>query len=250
MIQIQDHGIIDYGTAWDQQQQHFNTLLRPQADTAAPCAETRGTLMLCEHPHVYTLGKSGQPNNLLVSPEFLAKIGASYYHTDRGGDITYHGYGQLVGYPILDLSTMGATGHGISLREYIHLLEQSVIDTIAHWGLAGQRTDHATGVWLPATPASDGTGMTIPERKICAIGVKASRFVTMHGFALNVTTDLQYFSYINPCGFTDKGVTSIAAELARGRGTETAGAREIPSMDDVKRIFVQHFQQHFGPSSV
>lgn len=245
MIQIQDQGTIDYGTAWEQQQQHFDTLLHTP-DTNTP-TEPRGILMLCEHPHVYTQGKSGHANNLLVSPAFLETISASYYHTDRGGDITYHGYGQLVGYPILDLQSIGP--HGIGLREYIHLLEQSVIDTIAHWGLIGQRMDHATGVWLPATQAtqtSDGTSTTIPDRKICAIGVKASRFVTMHGFALNIATDLKYFSYINPCGYTDKGVTTIAAELRRDSATE----REIPSIAEVKAIFVQHFLQHFGHSSV
>lgn len=220
MIEVLDKGIIDYGDAWAEQQEHFETLLSDSRHSA------NGMLMLCEHPHVYTLGKSGQANNLLVSPEFLEKIGASYYHIDRGGDITYHGYGQLVGYPILDLSTFGPQGLG--LKEYIELLEQSVIDAIAEWGIAAGRVPHATGVWLAAAGGK-------PERKICAIGVKASRFVTMHGFALNVSTDLKYFSYINPCGFTDKGVTSMAAELG-----------EAPEMGDVKRAFVRHFMRHLG----
>lgn len=231
MIEVLDKGVIDYGDAWTQQQEHFNALL---ANTAQPADnEARGVLMLCEHPHVYTLGKSGHANNLLVSETFLKSIGASYYHIDRGGDITYHGYGQLVGYPILDLSSIGE--HGLGLKEYIHLLEESVIATIAEWGIEGQRVDHATGVWLAATD-------TKPERKICAIGVKASRFVTMHGFALNVTTDLKYFSYINPCGFTDKGVTSMAAELA---GTES-GDGTVPDMVQVKEAFVRNFMQIFG----
>ena len=231
MIEVLDKGIIDYGDAWTQQQEHFKALL---ANTAHPGDnEARGVLMLCEHPHVYTLGKSGHANNLLVSETFLKSIGASYYHIDRGGDITYHGYGQLVGYPILDLSSIGE--HGLGLKEYIHLLEESVIATIAEWGIEGQRVDHATGVWLAATD-------TKPERKICAIGVKASRFVTMHGFALNVTTDLKYFSYINPCGFTDKGVTSMAAELA---GTESGGGT-VPDMVQVKEAFVRNFMQIFG----
>lgn len=235
MIEVLDKGVVDYGAAWEEQQQHFNTLLaltgQATADTGA-----KGVLMLCEHPHVYTLGKSGHSNNLLVSETFLKSIGASYYHIDRGGDITYHGYGQLVGYPILDLSSIRTgKGVGLGLKEYIHLLEESVIATIAEWGIEGHRVEHATGVWLDATD-------TKPERKICAIGVKASRFVTMHGFALNVTTDLKYFSYINPCGFTDKGVTSMAAELS---GTDN-GERLVPDMDEVKRAFVRNFKKLFG----
>lgn len=229
MIEVQDKGVIDYGEAWMQQQAHFDALLASAGQTDAD-TEARGVLMLCEHPHVYTLGKSGHSDNLLVSETFLSTIGASYYHIDRGGDITYHGYGQLVGYPILDLSSIRTgQGVGLGLKEYIHLLEESVIATIAEWGIKGLRVEHATGVWLPATGAK-------PERKICAIGVKASRFVTMHGFALNVSTDLKYFNYINPCGFTDKGVTSMAAELA-GTG------RETPQMGKVKEAFVRNFMR-------
>lgn len=235
MIEVLDRGVVDYGAAWEEQQQHFNTLLALTGQATAD-TEARGVLMLCEHPHVYTLGKSGHANNLLVSETFLKSIGASYYHIDRGGDITYHGYGQLVGYPILDLSSIRTgKGFGLGLKEYIHLLEESVIATIAEWGIEGHRVEHATGVWLDATD-------TKPERKICAIGVKASRFVTMHGFALNVTTDLKYFSYINPCGFTDKGVTSMAAELS---GTDN-GDRLVPDMDEVKRAFVRNFKTLFG----
>ena len=128
---------------------------------------------------------------MLVSDEFLRSIGASYFHTDRGGDITYHGYGQLVGYPILDLERLG-----LSLKEYVWTVEECVIRTVAEYGIEAGRLDGATGVWIE--------GDTPRARKICAIGVKASRYVTMHGFALNVTTDLRYFSYINPCGFVDK----------------------------------------------
>lgn len=235
MIEVLDKGVVDYGAAWEEQQRHFSALL---ASTGQATADTgaKGVLMLCEHPHVYTLGKSGHANNLLVSETFLKSIGASYYHIDRGGDITYHGYGQLVGYPILDLSSIRTgKGVGLGLKEYIHLLEESVIATIAEWGIEGHRVEHATGVWLDATD-------TKPERKICAIGVKASRFVTMHGFALNVTTDLKYFSYINPCGFTDKGVTSMAAELS---GTDN-GERLVPDMDKVKEAFVRNFKKLFG----
>lgn len=221
MIEVLDRGVIDYGAAWGEQQEHFNTLL---ASPATADDGARGVLMLCEHPHVYTLGKSGHEGNLLVSPAFLETIGASYYRTDRGGDITYHGYGQLVGYPILDLSSIGGAS-GLGLKEYIHILEASVIATIAEWGIVGRRVDHATGVWLDPVYDAAGRGVK-PERKICAIGVKASRFVTMHGFALNVTTDLKYFSYINPCGFIDKGVTSVAAELA---DFPSGGLRSVPN---------------------
>lgn len=244
MIEVLDKGVIDYGDAWALQQEHFDTLLLFSAETAEAEAmnEPKGVLMLCEHPHVYTLGKSGHANNLLVSETFLKSIGASYYRIDRGGDITYHGYGQLVGYPILDLSTIRtAQGVGVGLKEYIHLLEEAVIATIAEWGIEGQRVDHATGVWLEPVYEADGR-VAKQERKICAIGVKASRFVTMHGFALNVTTDLKYFNYINPCGFTDKGVTSMAAELA-GTG------RETPDMGDVKEAFVRNFMKLFGEFS-
>lgn len=239
MIRVVDCGVIDYGTAWDTQRRYFDGLLAETAERSAePVVDkheetgekARGVLMLCEHPHVYTLGKSGHANNLLVSETFLKSIGASYYHIDRGGDITYHGYGQLVGYPILDLSSLDE--RGIGLKEYIHRLEKSVIETIAEWGVVGRRVEHATGVWLEANA-------TRPERKICAIGVKASHYVTMHGFALNVTTDLKYFNYINPCGFTDKGVTSLAAELA------DAG-REVPALAEVKRAYVRHFERLFG----
>lgn len=215
MIEIRDCGVIDYAAAWKQQQQYFDELLNGE--------RSDGIVMLCEHPHVYTLGRSGQPNNLLVSDAFLQSIGASYYRTDRGGDITYHGYGQLVGYPILDLRKLGASGVG--LKEYIHLLEQTVIDTVADWGIEARRLEGATGVWI-----TDERG----ERKICAIGVRASRFVTMHGFALNVNTDLTYFSHINPCGFVDKGVTSMAQEL----GKEVA-------MDQVKTQYAKHFNALF-----
>lgn len=244
MIEVQDKGVIDYGAAWALQQEHFNALL---SDAANPVADggARGMLMLCEHPHVYTLGKSGHANNLLVSETFLKSIGASYYHIDRGGDITYHGYGQLVGYPILDLSTIrtAASPHGLGLKEYIHLLEESVIATIAEWGIEGRRVAHATGVWLDPVYDADGR-VAKQERKICAIGVKASRFVTMHGFALNVTTDLRYFDYINPCGFTDKGVTSMAAELA---GTESGGGmRQVPTMEQVKEAYVRNFMKLFA----
>ncbi len=167
-----------------------------------------GTLIMVEHPHVYTLGKSGSENNLLIDYIQLKARDAEFFKTDRGGDITYHGPGQIVGYPLFDLERIG-----ISLKEYIHRLEEAVIMTIAGFGLSGTRLEGATGVWLD--PDIHGK-----VRKICAIGVKASRYITMHGFAFNVNTDLTYFNYINPCGFTDKGVTSLQKELGERQDFE------------------------------
>ena len=158
--------------------------------------------IVCEHPHVYTLGKNGTENNLLINDEFLKKINASFYRIERGGDITYHGPGQLVGYPILDLER-----HDLSLKKYVFFLEEAIIQVLSNYGLDTSRMAGATGVWVDAAGKN--------PRKICAIGVRASRGVTMHGFALNVNTDLSYFSHINPCGFVDKGVTSMAKELQK-----------------------------------
>lgn len=160
-----------------------------------------GTLILVEHPHVYTLGKSGSEDNLLIDHIQLQTRDAQFYRTNRGGDITYHGPGQIVGYPIFDLEEIG-----IGLREYISRLEEAVILTVAAFGIRSSRLKEATGVWLNAEQGKR-------PRKICAIGVRASKYVTMHGFAFNVNTDLTYFNYINPCGYTDKGVTSLEKEL-------------------------------------
>ncbi|MDL2230680.1 lipoyl(octanoyl) transferase LipB, partial [Alistipes sp. OttesenSCG-928-L06] len=207
-----------YAAAWETQQQLFDAVM--QAKLAGEPEPQ--TLLLCEHPHVYTLGKSGVAENLLVSDDFLRSIGATKFKIDRGGDITYHGYGQLVGYPILDIETFG-----MGLKDYIHALEEAIIRTVADYGIVSERLDGATGVWLEKD--------TTRARKIAAIGVKASRFVTMHGFALNVNTDLKYFSYINPCGFVDKGVTSLQAELGR----------EV-DFGEVKMRFVAHFKAIFN----
>lgn len=173
-------------------------------------------LLLVEHPHVYTLGKHADEFNLLVPENILAAEGIELHHINRGGDITYHGPGQLVAYPIIDLER-----HHLGVKAYVSLLEQAVIDTIAEFGIKGVRDDGATGVWL-----NDDMGL----RKICAIGVSISRSVTMHGLALNVNTDLSYFHRINPCGFTDRGVTSIARELGHK-----------VDMDKVKNIFTEKF---------
>ena len=192
-----DLGLIEYQEAWDYQEQLFIENL----DRKKKGESGKNYLIFCQHPHVYTLGKSGSENNLLAGNQQLQEMGVSFIKTNRGGDITYHGPGQLVGYPILDLENFG-----LGIKDYIHTLEACIIDLLAIYNLRGERLDGATGVWLD-------TQITGKARKICAIGVKASRHITMHGFALNVNTDLQFFDRINPCGFTDKAVTSLENEL-------------------------------------
>lgn len=196
-VRFKDLKNIEYKEAWDYQESLFNEVIQAKIDKQPK----GGYLLFCEHPHVFTLGKSGEEENFLIHKEFLEQINATYFQTNRGGDITYHGPGQLVGYPILDLDQFG-----VALKDYIYKLEEAIIKTIADYGIIGQHSKEATWVWLD----TDVPGKT---RKICAIGVKASRFVTMHGFALNVNTNLNYFTYINPCGFKDKGVTSMEKEL-------------------------------------
>ncbi len=193
-----------YRECWDKQLALFDAILRSKRSDAT--AEERlaesmaGWLLFVEHNPVYTLGKSGKAENILFTEAMLERIGAEFFHIERGGDVTFHGPGQIVGYPILDLEKLG-----IGLREYIEVLEQSVIDCLKLWGIDAGRIAGASGVWIE--PES------VRARKICAIGVRSSRYVTMHGFAFNVATDLRYFSYINPCGFVDKGVTSLEQEL-------------------------------------
>ncbi len=196
---IEDWGLIEYAQAWQRQEALFNLRLQQKA---AGAAEAIDRIILCEHPHVYTLGRSGKAANMLISEEQLRRIGASFFRIDRGGDITYHGPGQLVCYPILDLEH-----YALGLKDYIYLIEEAVIRVCAYYGIEAGRLEKATGVWLDAHRTR--------ARKICAIGVRSSRYVTMHGLALNVCTDLRYFSYINPCGFVDKGVTSLSQELHR-----------------------------------
>lgn len=197
----EDTGLTGYQQCWDYQEK---LLEQVQADKKARKGPTSmNHFLLVEHPPVYTLGKSGDAHNLLVQDEFLKKIGATFCKIDRGGDITYHGPGQLVGYPVIDLEY-----YQIGVREYIEKMEDAIIATIGHYDISGTRKEGAIGVWLdPDVPAK--------ARKICAIGVRVSRYVTMHGFALNVNTDLRYFNYINPCGFTTYGATSIERELGR-----------------------------------
>ena len=200
-----DIGLRDYKETWDFQADTFNKLVGRKKqgiqDLVAGTGADHGTLIFVEHPHVYTLGKSGSEENLLIDIARLKAKDASFYRIDRGGDITYHGPGQIVGYPVFDLERIG-----ISVREYIYRLEEAIIRTVSAFGIISSRLPGGTGVWIdPEMPGK--------ERKICAIGVKASRYVTMHGFAFNVNTDLAYFENINPCGFTDKGVTSLEKEL-------------------------------------
>lgn len=211
-VVYKDIGQKDYKETWDYQTEIFTKLV----DNKKSCKDTPltdnedlpGTLIFVEHPHVYTLGKSGSENNLLLDFIQLQAKDASFYKIDRGGDITYHGPGQIVGYPIFDLEKIQ-----IGLKEYIFRLEEAIIKSVAELGISATRLDGGTGVWLdPEVPGR--------ARKICAIGVKASKYVTMHGFAFNVNTDLAYFNYINPCGFTDKGVTSLEKELGSKQDIE------------------------------
>lgn len=213
-VQIQHLGLIDYQAAWDLQERLFaDTVARKIANRNVPAntladkpEPTPNHLLFCEHPHVYTLGKSGHEAHLLANPDFLKQIGATYYRINRGGDITYHGPGQLVGYPILDLDNFFTDIH-----RYMRLLEEAIILTLNDFGIKAGRIPGLTGVWL-----DDENGRNAgPARKICALGVKASRWVTMHGFALNVNTDLSYFGHIVPCGIADKAVTSMQAELGQ-----------------------------------
>ena len=202
----QDLGRIVYEKALDIQTEKFNALLAAKVKGE----KGRNELLFCEHEPVLTIGKSGKDSNLLIPEARLKALGISYYHINRGGDITDHGPGQITGYPIFDLETWH-----IGLKQYIYRLEETIIRFLALYGLKGERLEGATGVWLD--PLVVGKA-----RKICAIGVKSSRFVTMHGFALNINTDLNYFTLINPCGFTDKGVTSLARELGENQDFEKA----------------------------
>lgn len=197
-------GRIDYKKAWDYQERLFDENIKNKLTGQS----TRNYLIFCEHEHVYTLGKSGSENNLLVNNLQLQKLGVTFFKTNRGGDITYHGPGQIVGYPILDLENFG-----LGVKSYIEKLEEGIINSLAVFGIKGERFQGAAGVWLDA----DIPGKA---RKICAIGVKAGRYITMHGFAFNVNTDLSFFEMINPCGFTDKAVTSLKKELGEKQDFE------------------------------
>ena len=203
-VVYQDLGLIDYKEAWDYQEKLFNEILNVKKNNRKKNRQdlSLSYLLFCEHPHVYTLGKSGDENNLLVNEEYLKSRGATFYKINRGGDITYHGPGQIVGYPILDLDNFFTDIH-----KYLRQLEEAVILTLADYGIESTRSDGETGVWLDVGGEK--------ARKICALGVRSSRWVTMHGFAFNVNCDLSYFGNIIPCGIVDKSVTSMQKELGK-----------------------------------
>lgn len=225
-VAFHDLGLIDYKEAWDFQEQLFKSITdRKIANRDLPAEQQQSTqshLLFCEHPHVYTLGKSGDEHHLLANDEKLKEINATYYKINRGGDITYHGPGQLVGYPILDLDNFFTDIH-----RYLRTLEEIIILTLAEYGIKGDRYPGYTGVWIdPADP--------VKARKICAMGVRSSRWVTMHGWALNVNADLNYFGNIVACGIVDKGITSMEKELGRK-----------VDMEEVKAKVKKHFAAQF-----
>lgn len=223
-INIEDLGTKDFKDTWDYQEQLFQSILDVKIKNRreATALETTNYFLFVEHPHVYTLGKSGEMSNLLLDETQLAQKGATFYKINRGGDITYHGPGQIVGYPILDLDNFFTDIH-----KYLRLLEEMIILTLAEYGLETERSPGETGVWLDV-----GTPFA---RKICAMGVRASRWVTMHGFALNVNADLGYFDNIVPCGIKGKAVTSLNVELGVDAIDET----------EVKAKLLKHFMVLF-----
>lgn len=222
-----DLGVIGYEEAWDYQTSLFQKTLAVKTDNRnLPEAEQKQTdnyLLFCEHPHVFTLGKSGDESNLLMKKEALHTIDATYHHINRGGDITYHGPGQIVGYPVIDLENFFTDIH-----KYMRLLEESVIQTLAEFNVEAGRIAGLTGVWLDVDNPQRA-------RKICALGVKSSRWVMMHGFAFNINTDLRYFDYIVPCGIQDKAVTSLEKELGKPQ-----------DMEKVKTILKEKIREQFG----
>ncbi|MCC2546025.1 lipoyl(octanoyl) transferase LipB [Hymenobacter sp. BT175] len=223
-VQVERLGLVNYEAAWAYQEKLLaDTLVvktrnRLAAEAGTPLEPTPNYLLLCEHPHVYTLGKSGKPEHLLLDEAGLSRYGATFHRINRGGDITYHGPGQLVGYPILDLDNFFNDIH-----RYLRVLEEAIILTLADYGVAAGRIAGLTGVWIDFEDGAPN------PRKICAMGVKCSRWVTMHGFAFNVSPDLSYFGHIVPCGITDKAVTSLERELGRA-----------VSMPEVQERVVRH----------
>lgn len=218
-----DKGLVEYKTTWDFQEELFQKVLAAKNNNTE---EALNYLIFCEHKHVYTLGKSGSENNLLIDHLQLMAKNAEFFRINRGGDITYHGPGQLVGYPIINLEQFK-----IGVKDYVYKLEEVIIETLKEYGFSSTRLQGATGVWLDID--------TPRVRKICAIGVRVSRSITMHGFAFNINTDLNYFNYINPCGFTDKSVTSLEKELGKKINFE-----------EVKAKVKYHFEIVFGTSLV
>lgn len=224
-IIVKDLGHKDYKETWDYQESLFEEIVKLKRKNRAENTDlpTPNYFLFVEHPHVYTLGKSGHMENLLIDEAALAKKGATFYKINRGGDITYHGPGQIVGYPIIDLENFFTDIH-----KYLRSLEEVIIRTLADYGIKGERSEGETGVWLDV-----GTPFA---RKICAMGVRASRWVTMHGFALNINTDLGYFDNIIPCGIRGKAVTSLNVELSK----------EKVDTEEVKIYILKHFEEIFG----
>ncbi|OBP43070.1 lipoyl(octanoyl) transferase [Riemerella anatipestifer] len=228
-LKFRDLGLMDYPDAFEYQENLMKEIIelklknRDRVDGVQEL--TPNYFLFVEHPHVYTLGKSGNENNMLANTDKLKEINATFIKTNRGGDITYHGFGQIVGYPILDLDNFKTDIHA-----YMRSLEEVIIRVIAEYGLKGERSEGETGVWLDVGKSY--------ARKICAMGVKTSKWVTMHGFALNVNTDLRYFEYIIPCGIKDKSVTSMERELERKFTDE--------EIADLKEKIKKHFTQIFG----
>ena len=225
---FKDIGLIEYKKAWEFQEVFFNKTLEIKSKNRneGTNIKTENYLIFCEHPHVYTLGNSGNQNNLLVNEEYLKSRGASFYKTNRGGDITYHGPGQIVGYPIFDLDNFFN-----DIGKYLRLLEECIILTLAEYGIKGERSKGETGVWIDVGSHN--------ARKICALGVKTSRWVSMHGFAFNVNTDLSFFENIIPCGINDKQVTSLQKELGEEINIETTKnklKKNIKQVFDLKLI--------------
>ena len=220
-VEIRDLQNLAYGECWDLQRSLFDTLCRKKLDKSFADDEPRGVILLVEHPAVYTLGKSGHSENMLCGEEYLKSLGAEFYHIDRGGDITFHGPGQLVCYPIIDLDAVG-----LGVRRYIEALEQTVIDLAKEYGIEAHRSEGASGVWITRGGRLE---------KLCAIGVRASHGVTMHGLAMNVATDLNWFHLINPCGFTDRGVCSLT----------TLTGRSV-TMEEVKPRFIHHLTKNLN----
>ncbi|GGH68908.1 lipoyl(octanoyl) transferase LipB [Phaeocystidibacter marisrubri] len=229
-VRFEDLGIMRYKEAWDYQEVLFDEIVQTKSSNrkveVAERVPTVDKLLFVHHPHVYTLGKSGKVEHLLISEERMREEGIDWFKINRGGDITYHGPGQLVGYPIFDLDE-----HFTDIHKYLRYLEEAIILTLADYGLKGERSPGETGVWLDV-----GTPMA---RKICAMGVRASRWVTMHGFAFNINVDLKYFDYIVPCGIADKAVASLDVELGY-----------VPDMDEVKARVKGHLADLFNVTFV
>ncbi|MCQ4035009.1 lipoyl(octanoyl) transferase LipB [Kaistella montana] len=227
-LKFEELGLMDYEPAFSYQEKLMKEIielkLKNRERTDGEYEETPNYLLFVEHPHVYTLGKSGDEHNMLANSEKLKEINATFVKTNRGGDITYHGFGQLVGYPVLDLDNFKS-----DIFLYMRNLEEVIIRTIAEYGLIGERSEGETGVWLDVGKPY--------QRKICAMGVKTSKWVTMHGFGLNVNTDLRYFEYIIPCGIKDKTVTSLKRELER----EFSSEEIIELKNKIKKYFMEVF---------